>query len=161
MPYLRGLGLLLVLFVLPLAVGLLVHEKASGAASKLVKPLVLIGTLAFVAMIVKTTAMRNEATSALARQETGAILLLVVFSIVAGWLLGGRVTDERKVLADTSSMRNVALCFFIAAHSFPEEKVQIAVTACAALMVPMNFLFTVIVAVGGKIAAKRQAKAAA
>jgi BASS family bile acid:Na+ symporter len=160
-PYLRGLGLLLVLFVLPLAIGLVVHERAAAVAGKLAKPLVLLGTVAFVAMIVKTTAMRNEATAALARQETGTILLLVVFAIVAGWLLAGRVADERKVLADTSSMRNAALCFFIAAHSFPEEKVQIAVVACAGLMVPMNFLFTVVVAVGGKIAAKRQAKASA
>jgi BASS family bile acid:Na+ symporter len=160
-PYLRALGLLLVLFVLPLAVGVTVHEKAAAAAGKLAKPLVLIGTLAFVGMIVRTTAMRNEATAALAKQEIGVVLLLLVFAIVAGWLLAGRVTDERRVLADTSSMRNAALCFFIAANSFPEEKVQIAITAFAALMVPINFLFTVIVVAGEKIVAKRRAKAPA
>ena len=157
-PYVRAFWSLLVLIVLPLAVGVAVHKNAAVLAAKLAKPIGLVGTLAFVGMIVRTASTRGEATAALAKAETGAVLLLLVFAIVAGWLFAGRVRDERRVLADTSSMRNVALCFFIASNSFPEPKVQVAIVAFAGLMVPINFLFTVIVTVGGKILAKRQVR---
>jgi BASS family bile acid:Na+ symporter len=76
----------------------------------------------------------------------GAIVVLIVASWVVGWLLGGPDVRNRKVLAISSSMRNVGVCLPIATNYFSGTDVSIPMLAYSALMIPMNMGFALAVA---------------
>jgi bile acid:Na+ symporter, BASS family len=71
-----------------------------------------------------------------------AMLILVIISMVAGWLLGGPADGTRRVLAINTSLRNVALCLAIASSSFPGGNVDVGVIAFSMVMLPPNAVFT-------------------
>jgi BASS family bile acid:Na+ symporter len=51
-------------------------------------------------------------------RSLGGMLALVIASWAAGWLLGGPGTDNRKVMALTTALRNVGVGLVIATGSF-------------------------------------------
>ena len=71
------------------------------------------------------------------------MLILILVSMVIGWLLGGPEKGTRQILTTGTSFRNAPLCLLIAMKSFPDTNVVVAVVAFTALMVPPNMLFTV------------------
>jgi BASS family bile acid:Na+ symporter len=70
------------------------------------------------------------------------MLILILVSMLIGWVLGGPDKNDRRVLATGTSMRNAAICLLIAQKSFPDTGVDVVVIAFSALMVPPNMLFT-------------------
>jgi len=52
-----------------------------------------------------------------------AMLCIVVLSLVTGWLLGGPLSDDRRVLSIGTALRNIGLCALVATTSFPETLV--------------------------------------
>jgi bile acid:Na+ symporter, BASS family len=56
-----------------------------------------------------------------------AILILVLLSMVTGWLLGGPEPEDRRVLGIGTTLRNVGLCALIASTNFPRTPVVAAV----------------------------------
>ncbi|BCG86720.1 MULTISPECIES: Na+-dependent transporter [unclassified Mesorhizobium] len=114
--------------LVPLVIGLLVHQFAPDFASRLARPLSLFATvllvLAFIPVLIKIwpalTAMVGN----------GTLIALVVFAVVGiavGHALGGPVADNRTVLALASSARHPGVAMAIAHSIFPEEKAVIAV----------------------------------
>jgi BASS family bile acid:Na+ symporter len=59
------------------------------------------------------------------------MLVLLIASLLVGWLLGGRARDDRKAMALTTSLRNVGVSMVIAAASFPGSPALTAVLAYA------------------------------
>jgi BASS family bile acid:Na+ symporter len=143
LPLGRVIGVLLLAVVLPLAAGLVLHHWCSRLAGKLAKPMALVGTVTFVVAVALLMGWRKEAMSSLTGAELGAMLGLVLMSMLVGGLLGGPGMDTRRVLATTTSMRNAALGLAVALNSFPDRQVDVAVIAFSALMIPPNMLFTV------------------
>ncbi len=143
LPYGRVIRFILLYLLLPLLAGLGVHRVASPVAEKLSKPMALCGTLFFVMVVVRMMAMRKQAMAAMSKTELAVILVLILLSMVLGWLLGGPSIETRRILATSTSMRNAALCMVIAMNGFPDTDVDVTVIAFSGLMIFPNMLFTV------------------
>ncbi len=157
LPYVAIILFLLLTVLLPLLLGVLIGGTAGAPARKLARPIAVIATLAFVGLIVKMGTLTKWAKAEVGGKMILVIVLFVLISMLVGWLLGGPGRDTRKVLADASSIRNVALCMAIAVRSFPDPAVLTPLLAFAAIMIPANMLFLILSKVGGKIGAKRAA----
>jgi BASS family bile acid:Na+ symporter len=73
-----------------------------------------------------------------------AIVLLILGSWVVGWLMGRPEIKNRKVLAISSSMRNVGVCLPIASNYFVGTDVSIPMLAFSGIMIPMNMVFALV-----------------
>jgi hypothetical protein len=63
--------------------------------------------------------------------------------------MGGPEVRNRKVLAISSSMRNVGVCLAIASDYFAGTDVSVPIPASSGIMIPMNRVFAL---VAGRIA---------
>jgi bile acid:Na+ symporter, BASS family len=159
LPVGRALAGLVLYLLLPLLAGLAVHRLQPRLAGLLAKPLTIIGTLAFVAVVVRTMAVKKQAMAALDQPELLAMLALIIGSMVLGWLFGGPARETRRVLASTTGMRNAAIALLIAFNSFAGTDVDAAVVACVALMIPANMIYTLAATIRGAVATKAHARA--
>jgi bile acid:Na+ symporter, BASS family len=156
-PYGRAILFLSVFMLLPLIVGILVNGTSEAAASKLAGPVALIGTLAFVAVMVKLLVLTKWAKGEMGKRGIIGIILIILISMLIGWLLGGPRKFTRPVLATACSMRNIALAMAIAVRSFPGIGVLTPLVAFASIMVPANMLLMLIWKAAGRKAEKRAA----
>jgi BASS family bile acid:Na+ symporter len=156
-PYTQAFLFLLVFLLAPLLLGVFVHQKARTIAPKLAKIISLIGTLAFVVVIVMTLSMTKQAKVTIGKWGILGMLLFILFAMLVGWLMGGPRKETRPLLATASSMRFVALGLAIAVRSFPEAGLEYPLVAFASLMIPANMILTVITMIRSKRAQKKSA----
>jgi predicted Na+-dependent transporter len=138
----------IVLFVLlylliPLAGGFIIHARSARGATALGRLTLVVSNTSFVATVLVTGAMNQEAIRSLGGHAILALLLLVLGSMVIGWWLGGPERRNRRVMAIATSMRNAGLCLLITLRAFPGSGADVAVIAFMGLMVTPNMLFTV------------------
>ena len=129
---------LLLYLLLPLLAGLAIRQKLPKPAEKLSKLMIIAATLAITAFGFLLATKRQAALAALDWTVLSAMAAFILGSMVIGWISGGPAREMRAVLATASSMRNCALCYFIAIRSFPGKNVDVAVIAFSFLMVPPN-----------------------
>jgi bile acid:Na+ symporter, BASS family len=141
-PLLSLVATLVLYLALPLTAGLLVSRRAPGLSPRLVTPLNILATVAFVGLMWETRTFRREAMKSMSRNSLAAILLLILLAMIVGWYLGGPDRESRRVLATSTSMRSVVICFFIARYWFPGTDVYVAPLVYLSLMVPINAVFT-------------------
>jgi bile acid:Na+ symporter, BASS family len=128
---------------LPLCVGLWVAQKSPPVAARLIAPLNIIATIAFLTLMFETREVRNQAFVTI--KGGGAIwamLILLVVSMLLGWFLGGPNPDSRRVVATTTGMRSVIVVLYVARSCFPRTSVFMVPIVYLSLMVPANLLFT-------------------
>ena len=143
LPYDRAIRALLVYIVLPMVLGLAMNHRWYTLAARLQKPVSICATLLFGLEIIFTVSLKSPAMKKIGINGLCAVLLLVIASMIVGWLLGGPAVGTRRVLTVSTSLRNVALCLAIAARSFPGADVDVAVIAFSTLSLPPNALFTI------------------
>jgi len=141
--YDRAFQALFLYVLLPLLAGLALKRWASQMASRLRKPVSACAGISFVLVTVITMELKSAATKQIGINGLLAMLLLIVASMVIGWMLGGPDRGTRRVLTVNTSMRNVALALAIVSRSFPGANVDVGVLAFSALMLPPNVLFTI------------------
>lgn len=129
--------------VLPLLVGLALNRWKSDLARTLRKPASTCAGIFFTAGVVLMFSARSAAMKKIGTNSIVAMLLLIVGSMLIGWIMGGPDRGTRRILAVNTSMRNVGLCLAIAARSFTDTEVVVEVVAFSALMLPPNLLFTI------------------
>jgi len=142
--YGRAASLVVIFLLIPLVIGILVHQNAAKLASILAKPMSFLGFIAFIAVIILTMAVKKEAKTHITGETTIIFLLFIICTMIISWFMGGPGKGNRGVLASASSMRNFALCLAIATRSFPEMDVVFPLIAFAAYMVPANLIFTIL-----------------
>jgi bile acid:Na+ symporter, BASS family len=155
-PYGKAILFVSLFMLLPLVLGILVHRTAEKAAHKLGGPVALIGTLAFIAVIIRLLALTKWAKGEMGKRGLIGIILFILISMLIGWILGGPRKFTRPVLATASSMRFIALCMAITIRSF-DSAVMTPLVAFASIMVTANLLYMLITKVAGKRAEKRAA----
>jgi bile acid:Na+ symporter, BASS family len=111
-------GALLVTQLLPLLVGLLVQHWHPQLADRLLGPFELVSKVLNlgVAALILTTQF-HMLTEIRIRGFVGMLLLLVA-SLVIGWLAGGPGGDGRRTMALTTSLRNVGVGLVIVTGNF-------------------------------------------
>jgi len=149
-PYGRALIFIVVFLLLPLVAGMLVSGRMERQAEKLSKLFGIVSVALFIAVILLLRGDRKEAMNAIGKEALLYMLLFIVLTMIAGWLMAGRPKEARPVFATVTSMRNVALCLLIALKTFPDPAVQTPLVAFSALMVPPNMILAILWAVWSK-----------
>ena len=131
----------IVLYIgLPLCAGLWAARHAPKIAPRLVLPL--LATVAFLYLMWETRLVRREALNIIRGRGTIlAMLLLLLLSMLIGWLIGGPDRESRRVLATSTGMRSVIVVLFVARYCFPGTNVHMIPIVYLSLMVPTNLLF--------------------
>lgn len=144
LPFVWLLTLLLSLIVAPLLVGRALQRLMPEVAPKLGRFLGTLSIVIFIIGAVSAGKYRTPAIKSMGADGIGAIIALTFGSWVIGWLLGGPEIKNRKVLAISTSMRNVGVCFPIAVNYFPGTEVVAPILAFSGISIPMNMLFALI-----------------
>ena len=127
---------------LPLAIGVWAARRVPHLARRLVLPLGLLASGVFVFLMWETRLVRLDAYRAI--RGGGAVLamvLLLMISMLIGWLIGGPDRESRRVLATTTGMRSVIVVLYVARYCFPGTNVYMVPIVYLSLMVPTNLLF--------------------
>jgi len=141
-PLLSLLETLVLYLALPLWAGLALSSRKPSFAARLVLPLNVLATVSFLFLMWETRGVRKEAMRSIEGGPLAAVVTLIVFAMLAGWFLGGPDRESRRILATSTSMRNVVICFYIARYWFPGTDVYMTPLVYLALMVPINAVFT-------------------
>jgi predicted Na+-dependent transporter len=136
------LATLAVYIALPLCAGVWVARLAPNIGSGLILPLGVLASVVFAFIMWETRLMRREALNTIRGNGTIlAMLLLLLFSMLIGWLIGGPDRDTRRILATSTGMRSVIVVWYIARFCFPGTQVYMIPLVYLSLMVPANLLF--------------------
>jgi len=143
-PFVWLLTLLLLLIVAPLLVGRVLQQLMPERAPKLGRILGMLSIVIFIIGAISAGKYKTPAIKAMGADGIVAIIALTLVSWVIGWLLGGPEIRNRKVLAISTSMRSVGVCFPIAVNYFPGTEVVAPILAFSGISIPMNMLFALI-----------------
>jgi BASS family bile acid:Na+ symporter len=140
-PLLSLVSVIFAYIALPLCAGLWVGRRAPGIAPKLVLPLVIVASVAFSYAMWETRVTRREALLAIAGHGTIlSLVLLFLSSMLIGWMIG-KDADTRRVLATSTSMRNIVIVLYIARYCFSGTGVYMMPLVYLSIMVPANTIF--------------------
>jgi BASS family bile acid:Na+ symporter len=133
----------IVLYIaLPLCAGLWAARHAPTIAPRLVLPLGVLATVAFLFLMWETRLVRRQALNIIRGRGTIlAMLLLLLLSMLIGWLIGGPDRESRRVIATSTGMRSVIVVLYVARYCFPGTNVYMIPLVYLSLMVPTNLLF--------------------
>jgi bile acid:Na+ symporter, BASS family len=144
LPFAWLILMLLLLIIVPALVGRALQRLIPEHAPNLG---LWLGRLSIVIFIIAAVTAGKYKTPAIKLMSTNgikAIVLLIVCSWVVGWLMGGPEIRNRKVLAISSSMRNVGVCLPIASSYFAGTDVTVPMLAFSGIMIPMNMVFALV-----------------
>jgi predicted Na+-dependent transporter len=140
LPFAWLILMLLLLVVVPALAGRALQRLIPQHAPKLGLWLGRLSIVIFIIAAVAAGRYRTPAVKLMGTNGIAAIVLLILAAWIVGWLLGGPEIRNRKVLAISSSMRNVGVCFPIATNYFAGTEVFIPMLAFSGIMIPMNMV---------------------
>jgi len=141
-PYGRAVLFILLFMLLPLLGGAWGRRRWGNSAPKASILFAMFSAIFFIAVFVLVFSARKEAIHVVGGKELLFMLMFILLSMAAGWLLGGPAKETRTVLATVSGMRHAALCLLLAADMFPDAAVQTHIVAFSAVMIWPSTLFT-------------------
>lgn len=137
---------LVVLMLIPLALGLLVRAQLESIAARVAPAVAAISTISMILVVVLTTAAHFK--SVLNVLGTFGILAAILFTAVCigiGWLIGGPAADTRGVLALGTAQRNTAAALVVAGQNFDDPNVVVMITVVLivsfAMLMPIAGVF--------------------
>ncbi len=125
----RIVGTLLVTQLVPLALGLAVRHWRPSLAAGLQGPLGLLSKMLNLAVVGLVLVTQFDLLAQISPRAYGGMLILLVVSWAAGWLLSGRAAEVRKAMTLTASLRNVGVGLVIANSAFAGTPAVTAVLA--------------------------------
>jgi BASS family bile acid:Na+ symporter len=138
--------MMFLLIIVPAVLGRLLQMLIPQQAPRLGLWLGRLSILVFIVAAVLAGKYKSTAMKLMGTYGIEAIVVLIVGSWVVGWLLGGPEIRNRKVLAISSSIRNVGVCLPIASNYFSGTDVATPMLAFSGLMIPMNMVFALTLA---------------
>ena len=115
----RTVTTLAVVQFLPLCVGMAVAAYGASWVGRLKKRLTRLSLILNLVLFGVILVAQIRMLAAIRATGYVGMLLLLVGSAAAGWLLGGRDAADRRTLAITTCVRNVGVALVIAGGSFP------------------------------------------
>jgi bile acid:Na+ symporter, BASS family len=119
---------LVLMMLVPLAVGLGLRAGSAGLADRIRPAIGWISTVSMILVVVLTTLGHIQRVIGVV--GSFAILAALVFTAVCiglGWLLGGRETNKKGVLALGTAQRNTAVAFVVAGQNFEDPGVIVMI----------------------------------
>jgi bile acid:Na+ symporter, BASS family len=146
LPFAWLILMLFLLIVVPALVGRALQRLIPQHAPKLGLWLGRLSIVIFIIAAVTAGRYKSPAVKLMGTNGIAAIVLLIIGAWIVGWWLGGPEVRNRKVLAISSSMRNVGVCLPIASNYFVGTEVTVPILAFSGIMIPMNMVFAVVTA---------------
>lgn len=116
---------------LPLGLGLALHHSKPRLAEQLQIPLNRFSALLNLGLVTLILVAQFKLLQQIRLSGYMGMSIMVAATLLAGWLLGGTESNQRKTMAITTSARNVGVALVIVASSFPGTPVVTAATAFA------------------------------
>jgi BASS family bile acid:Na+ symporter len=129
--------------ILPLVIGIGIYEKFPSFAASIVKPLSLIANVILLSVVILLLIAQFPTLAQIRLRGWFGMLLLLVASVVIGWLCGGPALATRKTLAVTTASRNAAVGLVIVANSFAGTAAATAVVAFALFSILGTLAFAI------------------
>jgi bile acid:Na+ symporter, BASS family len=118
-PLSQFLTSLIGLQLVPLLIGLVVADRAPAVAARLERPLIIVFSVAVAVLLALLgQTLVTGVASVYGSRGMLAMLVLVLLSLAAGWLLGGPQIAYRRTLGIGTAIRNIGLCALLASN-FP------------------------------------------
>jgi BASS family bile acid:Na+ symporter len=112
----------LISILIPIGVGIFVHNRAPAFAERVAKPLTSISGIGIVACIVVVWIASAPAMWSLIGNGTGiALAAFVLVGLAIGHVLGGPVPQNRTALAIATASRHPGIALILAKANFPAE----------------------------------------
>lgn len=124
-------GVLLLTQMLPLAIGLAIHQWALRLARMIAKPLGLIANVLLLGVVTLILATQYQTLTAFRLRGWFGMIFLLAASLGIGWLCGGSSAATRRTLAVTTGLRNAAVGLVIVSANFAGTPAATAVVAYA------------------------------
>jgi bile acid:Na+ symporter, BASS family len=119
---------LLIFQLIPLLAGMLLAYRFPAASAVLARISGLFAlVLLVVVLVMLAPTMWASANTLFGSRGILAMLIVVVLSIVAGWILGGTDGQYKRTLGIATALRNIGLCALVATADFPNTLVPAAV----------------------------------
>lgn len=134
------LPILLGTIVLPLGIGIGIHQVAPGFGRRVLRPLEVISETAGFLSLAFVTATEFRSILATGPRPLLAMVLLSEVSLLFGYAIGGTTRGARLVVALGTSNRNIALALLLAIQSYPNTPVVPAVVANGLLLILLGLL---------------------
>ena len=129
--YLSIVQTLLVTQIVPMAIGVGVHERAPRFTATIVGPLSIIANLLLLAVVMLLLVNQYETLASIRLRGWIGMSLLLAASLAIGWACGGPRQATRATLSLTTAVRNAAVGLVIVATSFAGTAAGTAVVAYA------------------------------
>jgi predicted Na+-dependent transporter len=131
-----GIAVQLILeMIVPLAIGLFVKARYEEAAASLQPHMAQISNICMVLLLVLMLGLNiSKVLGLFGSGAILAVLILIVVSVGAGFLLGGPGSDTKRVLALGTGQRNMAAGFAIATANFASQPDVLVFLAAAGLV---------------------------
>jgi BASS family bile acid:Na+ symporter len=146
LPVFPLMGLLFLLIFPPLLIGQLIKHYYSNKITSLLQRIASFSSTAlFVVFTILTSTLQSLDVRALGLNGVAAIVTFNLASWGIGWWLSGADLENRKALAISSSMRNIAVCAAIANMSALGPQAELAIIGFNEITTPMNLAFAIAV----------------
>ncbi len=123
---------LLLLMLLPLAIGLALKARYGELAARVKPVLDWISNISLILLICLITAANiDKVLQVFGTRAILAGLLFIALGLGTGWLLGGPGDDTKRVMALGTGQRNIAAALVVASQSFSDPKVVVMVIVVA------------------------------
>ena len=123
---------LVLLMLLPLAIGLFVKARYDATAARVKPALDWLSSVSLILLIVLITVVNfDKVLQVFGTRGILAGLLFIALGFCIGWLLGGPGKDTRTVLALATAQRNIAAALVVGSQSFGDPKVVVMVIVVA------------------------------
>ena len=113
----------------PLCVGLCVRQRRPAVADRLLLPAILVSKVLNLLVVILILFAQFHLLLEIRPRGFLGMLVLLIATWAAGYLLGGQVLETRKAMTLTTSLRNVGVGLVIATGSFPGTPAVTAVLA--------------------------------
>ncbi len=120
---------LVIMMLIPLAIGLWVKVKFETVAASWQGRMVTLSNLVLVVIIVLMTILHGKDILAVLGYDMLAVILFMIVSLFIGYLAGGKFYHHRVVSSLSAGQRNVSAALVVAAQNFNDPKVSIIIIA--------------------------------
>jgi BASS family bile acid:Na+ symporter len=129
------LFMLVIVQLLPLLLGVTLNSQWESLTSRIQKPLTHFTNILALFVVTLVLVVNWGKLSAVTWPTVMAVLLLVLAGLFFGWLLGGPMLLTRRVMAFTSSARNVAVALLIVSTTMPNLVADISIILYMVIMI--------------------------
>ncbi|MEL6788143.1 MAG: Na+-dependent transporter, partial [Cyanobacteria bacterium J06607_15] len=128
----------------PLLIGQLIKHYYSNKITSLLQKIASFSSTAlFIIFTILTSTLQSLDVRALGLNGIAAIVTFNLAGWGISWWLSGADLENRKALAISSSMRNIAVCAAIANMSALGPQAELAIVGFNEITTPMNLVFAI------------------